>query len=248
MALYTSDYTGAQIDASILNSTNHAANVSNPHVTTLTQAVAAGGTVPIANGGTGATARLAALVALLGSTAAAQADADSAPSDGVFGTDTNTTHLPTSTYGILIAVSALSGWKYQIWTDISAVYWYYRVNINAAGWSTWRMFYTEGSSGILGTGTALSGTSGAVTATMDSRLKTLTPAGNCTINATGGVLAQACTFDITTSGTSSYTLTFGTSFKSTGTLATGTVTAKKFTVSFIYDSTNWCETGRTAAM
>lgn len=77
---------------------------------------------------------------------------------------------------------------------------------------------------------------------------TITPTGACTFNATGGVAGQDVRFIITTSGISSYVLTFGTNFVSQGTLATGTTTAKKFVVSFIYDGTNWVEMGRTAAM
>ena len=53
---------------------------------------------------------------------------------------------------------------------------------------------------------------------------------------------------ITTSGTSSYTLTFGTNAKSTGTLATGTVSAKVIVVNFVSDGTNWNEVSRTTAM
>ncbi len=97
-------------------------------------------------------------------------------------------------------------------------------------------------------GTALPATTGTMTATMDGGRKTITPTGDCTFNASGGVAGQLCTFIITTSGTSSYVLTFGTNFKSQGTLATGTVTAKIFTVTFRYDGTNWCEIARTTAM
>jgi hypothetical protein len=43
-------------------------------------------------------------------------------------------------------------------------------------------------------------------------------------------------------------MTFGTGFKSKGTLATGTVTAKTFAIEFISDGTNLIETGRTVAM
>ena len=53
---------------------------------------------------------------------------------------------------------------------------------------------------------------------------------------------------ITTSGASSFVLTFGTAFKTTGTLATGTVTAKVFTINFVYDGTNFNEVSRTTAM
>jgi len=51
-----------------------------------------------------------------------------------------------------------------------------------------------------------------------------------------------------TSGTTSYTMTFGTGFKTTGTLATGTVTAKTFVLNFISDGTSLIETSRTTAM
>jgi hypothetical protein len=53
---------------------------------------------------------------------------------------------------------------------------------------------------------------------------------------------------ILTSGTASYTITFGTGFKPTGTLATGTVSGKVFVVHWISDGTNLYESGRTAAM
>ena len=79
-------------------------------------------------------------------------------------------------------------------------------------------------------------------------LWTITPTGSCTFNATGGVAGQTVSIRVLTSGTSSYTLTFGTNYKSTGTLATGTVTAKTFMISFVYDGSNWCEKCRTVAM
>jgi hypothetical protein len=53
---------------------------------------------------------------------------------------------------------------------------------------------------------------------------------------------------ILTNGTTSYTITFGTGFKPTGTLATGTSSARIFVVNFISDGTNLYEAGRTAAM
>jgi hypothetical protein len=78
---------------------------------------------------------------------------------------------------------------------------------------------------------------------------TITPTGACTFNASGGKAGARCSFVVTTSGTSSFVLTFGTNFKSVGTLATGTTTAKVFVVSFVCkDGTLWAETGRTAAM
>jgi len=53
---------------------------------------------------------------------------------------------------------------------------------------------------------------------------------------------------ILTSGTTSYTITFGTGFKPTGTLATGTTSGRVFVVHWISDGTNLYESGRTAAM
>jgi hypothetical protein len=53
---------------------------------------------------------------------------------------------------------------------------------------------------------------------------------------------------IVTSGTVSNTVTFGTGFKSTGTLATGTVTDRRFVVSFVSDGTNLIECSRTVAI
>ena len=53
---------------------------------------------------------------------------------------------------------------------------------------------------------------------------------------------------ILTSGTSSFVITFGTGFKPTGTLATGTTSARVFVISWISDGTNLYEMSRTAAM
>lgn len=77
----------------------------------------------------------------------------------------------------------------------------------------------------------------------------LTPAANGTINAASvNSLHQRITVEVITSGTTSYTLTFGTNFKSAGTLATGTTTAKKFMVVFESDGTEWVEVSRTTAL
>ncbi|MDP2941988.1 MAG: hypothetical protein Q8O36_00520, partial [Candidatus Omnitrophota bacterium] len=68
------------------------------------------------------------------------------------------------------------------------------------------------------------------------------------ISASNLTAGQKINLVITTSGTSSFTLTFGSNFKSTGTLATGTVSAKVFVVSFVSDGTNLNEVARTTAM
>ncbi len=77
---------------------------------------------------------------------------------------------------------------------------------------------------------------------------TLTPAENETINATGLTEGETLFLLVTTSGSSSFTLTFGTNFVTTGTLATGTTTAKKFLVQFLVVGGKAVEVSRTAAM
>lgn len=76
----------------------------------------------------------------------------------------------------------------------------------------------------------------------------LTVTANRTLTTTVPVAGRTCVVLILTSGVTSFTITFGTGFKPTGTLATGTVTARVFALSFISDGTNLYETGRTIAM
>lgn len=79
---------------------------------------------------------------------------------------------------------------------------------------------------------------------------TLTPGEDEAISGvtTGAVPGRTYCLVVTTSGTTSRTLTFGTNFKVTGTLATGTAGGKKFVMSFVYDGTNFNEVSRTTAM
>lgn len=76
----------------------------------------------------------------------------------------------------------------------------------------------------------------------------LTPNSTRTLSTTVPLAGQYRTLVIHTSGTTSYTLTFGSGFKTAGTLATGATTARKFVISFVSDGTNLVETGRTVAM
>jgi len=108
--------------------------------------------------------------------------------------------------------------------------------------------FTELYTGAGSEGTVLPAATGTIAATMDGTIKRITPTGACTFNATGGIIGQSCAFVITTSGTTTYTLTWGTNFKTTATLATGSVTAKVFVVNFVYDGTKWNEVSRTVAM
>lgn len=96
---------------------------------------------------------------------------------------------------------------------------------------------------------ATAATTGTMTVNMTTAVITITPTGACTFNAAnGGIIGQEVTFVITTSGVSSFVLTFGTNFKSTGTLTTGTTTGKMFAFTFRCYATNlWTETSRTIA-
>lgn len=101
--------------------------------------------------------------------------------------------------------------------------------------------------GLLGAG-ATSATTGTMTVNMGTnRVITITPTGACTFNASGGTAGHEVTFAVTTSGTSSFVLTFGTNFRKTGTLATGTTSARFFAVTFVcINGTIWQEIARTA--
>lgn len=77
---------------------------------------------------------------------------------------------------------------------------------------------------------------------------TVTPNATGTFTSTVPPAGTICTLEIVTSGTTSYTMTFGTGFKTTGTLATGTVTAKTFMLAFLSNGTTLNELSRTAAM
>jgi hypothetical protein len=76
----------------------------------------------------------------------------------------------------------------------------------------------------------------------------VTPNATATYTTTVAPAGAESSIIIVTSGTTSYTITFGTGFLTTGTLATGTVTAKTFVVNFVSDGTTMIETSRTVAM
>lgn len=76
---------------------------------------------------------------------------------------------------------------------------------------------------------------------------TVDATGNATINASdAGIAGQQITILIANDATSGKTITFGTNFKSSGTL-TGTI-SKSATVSFWSDGTSWYESGRVTSL
>ena len=76
----------------------------------------------------------------------------------------------------------------------------------------------------------------------------LTPDQNTTLTVSGMTEGQKFTVAIKTSGTSSYTITFGGDFLPSGTLATGSTDGKIFIIEFKVEYGKAVETGRTPAM
>jgi hypothetical protein len=76
----------------------------------------------------------------------------------------------------------------------------------------------------------------------------VTPTATATFTTTVPTAGLTKTVIILTSGTTSRTITFGTGFKPTTTLATGTTSARVFVIRFISDGTNLYEISRTVAM
>lgn len=94
---------------------------------------------------------------------------------------------------------------------------------------------------------ALAAAGGAVNA-LNGSVVTYTPDADATLTAAVAPAGSEVSLIVLTSGTTSYTITFGTGFKSTGTLATGTTTARTFVVRFVSNGTAMLEVSRTTAM
>jgi len=76
----------------------------------------------------------------------------------------------------------------------------------------------------------------------------VTPTAGGTFTSTVPPAGTRTTLIVLTTGTTTYTMTFGTGFKTTGTLVTGTVAARRFIFQFISDGTSLIEASRTIAI
>ena len=76
----------------------------------------------------------------------------------------------------------------------------------------------------------------------------VTPTATGTFTTTVPPAGTRSTLIVLTTGVTSFTMTFGTGFKTTGTLATGTVAARYFIFQFISDGTSVIEASRTVAI
>lgn len=81
-----------------------------------------------------------------------------------------------------------------------------------------------------------------------NKLTTVTISADTTLTTTVPKVGSTAFVIVITSGATSRTVTFGTGFKSTGTLATGTDADRRFVFQFISDGTNLVEVSRTAAI
>lgn len=99
-----------------------------------------------------------------------------------------------------------------------------------------------------GTATALGATGTVSLDPTKGSVFTVTPTGAITLNAASAPVGAVAYLVVTTSGVSSFNITPTTNFKSTGALATGTVSGKVFVITFVGDGTNMNEVARTAAM
>jgi hypothetical protein len=76
----------------------------------------------------------------------------------------------------------------------------------------------------------------------------VTPNATATYTTTVATAGSVSRLIILTSGTTSRTITFGTGFKTTGTLTTGSTSAIRFVFNFVCDGTNWIEMSRTVGI
>lgn len=92
------------------------------------------------------------------------------------------------------------------------------------------------------------GTNIAAQALATNHVSQVTISANITLTTTVPPAGTTARVIIVTSGTTSRTVTFGTGFKATTTLATGTVSGRRFVVTFVSDGTRLLETSRTLAI
>jgi len=92
------------------------------------------------------------------------------------------------------------------------------------------------------------GTNTAAQALATNHVSQVTISSDTTLTTTVPPAGSQAIVIIVSSGASSRTVTFGTGFAATGTLATGATTARRFVVSFVSDGTRLLECSRTAAI
>jgi hypothetical protein len=92
------------------------------------------------------------------------------------------------------------------------------------------------------------GTNTVAQALATNHVSQVTVSANITLTTTVPPAGTTARVIIVTSGTTSRTVTFGSGFKATTTLVTGTVSARRFVVTFVSDGTQLLEASRTLAI
>lgn len=102
----------------------------------------------------------------------------------------------------------------------------------------------------IGTSTALTSSSTVAVDFASYKLYKITPAesGTFTTTVTGCMLGDTGTLVISSSGSDNENLVFGTGFKSSGSVGTGTQANKVTTIQFVNDGVNWNEVSRATKM
>lgn len=158
----------------------------------------------------------------------------------------------TDSSGFLIFINPLTGAKLNLALTTPSALPTPGATSNTTTFAT-TAFVRTYSQPLYATTTALTpGTTVSWVPTVGTNIYTLTPAQAETINMgtiPAGCVGQYMILDITTSGTSAFVLTAGTNLKMQGTLSTGTVTAKRFILKFLIETTtSVLEISRTTAM
>jgi hypothetical protein len=97
------------------------------------------------------------------------------------------------------------------------------------------------------TGTILSSSASVSVNPASADFFQLTPATILSLEASSAPTGVVAHIEILTSGTTSYTVSGGAKFKTTGSLTTGTTSGKIFMLTFVGDGTNMVEVARTTA-
>lgn len=169
------------------------------------------------------------------------------------GTGTTGTHAASNVFGI-VTYAATNATTY---TNASTVY----VNgppANGANVTIGTPYAIYVAAGTIKTADLLSGgyqslSAGTLTLPFNSNnVLRVTPNATGTFTMTAGTVptsGTSCVLIVATSGTTSYTMTFdSTYFRSSGTLATGTVGGLYFMITFVSDGSKLCECARTTGL
>lgn len=172
------------------------------------------------------------------------------PQDGVFEIDSTATNKPLGYHTGVLYQFSFGGNHAQFFVSTLSNACFYRYTNN----TTFIRLFDNSAQGGTDLG-SFNGTSNLdLSGDFGLSIVTVVPNGNIILNVgtfpSLGGNQHRFRLMVTTSGTTSYSITFGTGFKSQGVLNTGTVSGKVFMLEFVYDyvNTSYDEVSRTIAM